>query len=126
MSAAPIEIELEQEGETAVSPPHYQPTDEIKGVVTLTADRPLKAQPLTISLVWRVEGSAVTPQTITSQEAMVELPAAATQSLPFAFSLPAQPWSYEGQVVSIVWHVEARLGKGRRSQLTQAALVMRP
>lgn len=126
MSAATIDIELERESETAVSPPHYRPGTEIKGAVTVITDRQIAAQKLTISLVWRVNGSAVTPQTIMSQEAMIDVPAAATQSLPFAFTLPAQPWSYNGQVVTIVWHIEARLEQGRKSQLAQSIFVMKP
>lgn len=117
MTDAPnFRIELEG-GTPAGELLKFRPGDVLAGRVIFTADRDLTVHGLDLFVAWKTEGRGNTdemPEPLLEDELVLD-PAhqgiSAGQSLTRAFrvTLPAEPWSYSGTVVSIVWSVTATL-----------------
>lgn len=66
-----------------------------------------RAESLWISLLWHTEGKG-TEDSDTAEQVEIRAPAR-VGSQSFEFRLPATPWSFSGQMISLVWTVEASL-----------------
>lgn len=85
----------------------YRPGEKIQGKVTLYTDEKVRCKHFYIRLGWRTEGRG-TQHNEKVEELDVfqgELEASFPTTYDFAFTLPEQPWSYEGHYINVVWSV---------------------
>ncbi|HVZ73148.1 MAG TPA: hypothetical protein VHJ20_12295 [Polyangia bacterium] len=95
-SALKLEILLD-EGRTS-----FEPGARLSGVAAWTAPSPPRA--LEVRLTWTSRSGAGRDVRI-EQTLPLDAPSA-TERRPFAFTLPAEPYSFRGQLVSLTWSVE--------------------
>lgn len=114
----PLNFRVELEGGTAAGELlKFRPGDELAGRVIFTADRDLTVRGLDLFIAWKTEGRGNTdemPEPLLEDDLVLDPTnqgIGAGQSLTRAFrvTLPAEPWSYTGTVVSIIWSVTATL-----------------
>lgn len=114
--ATTFRIELEG-GTPAGELMKFAPGDTIAGRVIFTADRDLTVHALKTVIRWTTEGRGNTDEmdepalddTMAVEPANQKMTAGQSLTRAFRVTLPAEPWSYTGQVVSIVWSVTATL-----------------
>ncbi len=89
----------------------FQPGEALKGRVTIYTDSDINCKQVTARLRWQTEGRGTqyveTPAEMQLHEG--SLKAGLPAIFEFAFTLPSDPWSYEGYYVSIVWTVQIDL-----------------
>lgn len=95
-------------GEDTPSAKTYRPGEQLQGSVTLYLDQAVKCNHFFIRLGWHTEGrgSQYTEKVSELDVFQGEISASLPMTQNFSFTLPAQPWSYEGHYISIVWGVE--------------------
>ena len=109
MAKADIEITIQDSDSTAV--PHLAPGETIKGAVSIFPDSNVNCQHLYIRLLWHTEGRG-TRYLETVEELDVfqgEFQAGMPRSFEFEFRVPAEPLSYSGRYVSVVWKIQAQM-----------------
>ncbi len=128
MAKADIEITL-QGGTDGFVAPEYAPGDSVSGAVSVFPDSNMKCQHLYIKLAWHTEGRG-TRYRETIEELDVfqgELQAGMPRSFEFDFRVPAEPWSFAGRYVSVVWQIEAQVDVSwAKDPKAAAPFVLRP
>lgn len=106
MSRADFDVTLLGGEPTAVSR-QYLPGAKLQGRLTLFIDENIKCNHLYARLGWHTEGRGSRhAETITEIDLFQgELQASLPQTFDYAFTLPGQPWSYEGHYINIVWAI---------------------
>lgn len=110
MAQVNVQITLEG-GEVAEGWRRYRPGEEISGTAQITPAEDVRCNHVYIRAGWHTEGRGdgdggragefdVFQGTLVAQE---------TRAWPFRFSLPAEPWSYAGHYINIVWDVSVDL-----------------
>lgn len=110
MTTATIQIEIrggEPEGEVM----RFRPGEMLQGSVQIIAEDDLQARHVFLRLVWQTEGRGDRDQEVVAElDVFQGMLRAGTPGLhSFHFKLPAQPWSYAGHYVSILWAVECSI-----------------
>jgi len=102
--------------------PRYQPGGTLPGVVRLEDSRKTSCRGVQIVARWRVTGRG-TPDEGQSTEKWVHrgrIEPGASVEIPFEYPLPHAPWSYQGELIEIVWELEAKLDIPRAGDHTVA------
>lgn len=92
----------------------WKPGEALEVEVAWSADQPVEE--VEVRLLWRTEGRGDEEDGVVARESW---PAAGTSGdRELQFRLPAGPWSYEGELLTIQWLVDAVLWpSGEQSQL---------
>lgn len=112
----------------------YAPGATLSGRVVYTADQPLTVNVVRIAIFWQTDGKGaravgrpVFAESLTPEPDSQVLAPGQTLTRPFRATLPREPWSFAGKVVSIVWFVTATLLSGSDSELdTSRTFNLRP
>ncbi len=87
------------------------PQQTLQGNVAIFPDKDLECKHIYIRLLWHTEGRGT--QYLDKVEELDVFQGKLSQELPkafdFSFVLPADPWSYSGHYVSVVWKVQAQI-----------------
>lgn len=89
----------------------FAPGQTISGNVTVFPDTTVNCKHVYIWLAWHTEGRG-TRYAEKIEELDVfqgELQAGMPQHFEFDFRVPAEPWSYDGRYVSVVWEIQAQI-----------------
>ncbi len=90
----------------------YAPGETLRGSLRWNlADEPAF---LELALFWYTEGKGTTDSGAVEQERIDHPGRQGTRG--FSFELPAGPVSFNGTLISLIWGVEAIVGKGKISQ----------
>ncbi len=110
MAKADIEISI-QAGGDSFGMPTFRPNAVVHGAFTVFPDENVKCNHLFARLVWQTEGRGTRFREVVQEDDLFqgELQAGMPRSFDFQFPLPADPWSYEGHYISIVWGVEVQI-----------------
>lgn len=107
----------------------YEPGDSISGRVRLSAESPVKGQSIVVSLMWQTEGrgkrdkAAIEEQTFSAPQVLPGMP----QEIRFHFRAPDWPYTYSGQLINIVWMVQAKIDlRLRRDPKDEQRFIIRP
>lgn len=86
----------------------YLPGETVEGVLSWNLiEQPKK---VSVSLVWKTQGKGIS-DTEVAGSTDTGGPAMLAGTLPFSFVIPLEPYSFSGQLVSIIWAVEAKAHK---------------
>lgn len=110
MANAEIEISFRND-ENAYGMPLYRPGSMVRGSVMIYPDEDVKCSHLYVRLLWHTEGRGTRySETMEEQDLFQgEIKQGFPTSYDFLFTLPDQPWSYEGHYISIVWAIEVQI-----------------
>lgn len=110
MSKVDIDIRL-NDAIDSFGMPLYRPGSPISGSVTVYPNTAVNARKLEIRLAWHTEGrGSRTGKSIESIEPhQGELQEGLPQTFSFNFTLPNEPWSYEGKYITVVWAIEVQI-----------------
>ena len=107
----------------------FPPGDLLQGKIRLIAQSNMKCHHLVVTVRWRTNDRGDTDNGAVYSNDLFQDRLLSTQSieLPFQVQLPLEPYSYDGQVVKIVWEVlvKADLGLFTRPSVVSPFL-MRP
>lgn len=93
----------------------FEPGSEVCGrVIWRSIERPRE---LLVSLLWYTAGKGTEDVGIVDQQTVTQPPAEGRHD--FRFLLPELPWSFSGELISLVWAVEANLEPGGRVDLVR-------
>ena len=93
-----LRIDLEEQG--------FEPGATVSGRVTWDAGRETP-QKLLVSLLWHTEGKGTEDVEVIQQMTMANPGTGGYRD--FNFRLPEFPWSFSGQLISLIWTIEASL-----------------
>lgn len=89
----------------------YQPGDVLK--VSALWALPAKPTSLEARLFWYTRGKGTEDVCIVKTESLTNVESAGEQAL--RFTLPAEPWSFSGKLISLIWAVELVAEPGGKS-----------
>ncbi len=93
----------------------FSPGETVSGTVTWAGEAaPQKAA---LNLIWSTQGKGTTDIEIV-QTVPFDQPQA-TDSRPFSLRLPPSPYSFSGQLISLLWNLELNLEPGDLSQAVE-------
>lgn len=109
MAKADMEITIQDSDPTAVL--QRTPGESLQGAVSIFPDSSVKCQHLYVRLMWHTEGRGTRYQEIIEELDVFqgEFQAGMPRSFEFEFRVPAEPWSFAGRYVSVVWQIQAQL-----------------
>ena len=98
-------------GEDTPTAKTYRPGEQLRGRVMLFTDEKVKCKHFYIRLGWRTEGrGSIYAERVAELDVFQgELSPSIPATHDFAFTLPPQPWSYEGHYISIMWGVQVEI-----------------
>lgn len=103
-----VMVRFKGEGQTRV----FQPGAKIEGIVEINPSSTIKCRAVEIRVGWHTEGRGTRADQYpyfnkvdTVNEILPEQPFVE----PFSLTIPSEPWSYSGQLVSVVWAVEVKI-----------------
>lgn len=91
--------------------PIFAPRELVTGVVEIIPDREMSCRGVEIRMGWHTEGKGDRDEmTVDYDNAAVGRIAPDDPFIyPFQFELPDMPWSYEGQLIRIVWAIHVKI-----------------
>lgn len=89
----------------------FQPTELIRGKILWSV--PQAPQAMRLTLGWGTEGRGTVDEKIESERKWITNEVAGEE--PFELQLPASPYSFAGQLVSLGWFLELSTHKGKQS-----------
>ena len=101
-------IEIETDGGRDA----FAPGDAIAGTVSWRLDAP--ADSVEVRLFWYTRGKGTTDVQVVKAQHFAAPGAVARKA--FRFVLPAEPYSFSGKLISLIWALEAVVQPGQRSQ----------
>jgi hypothetical protein len=110
MANVDIEVTL-QNGTEQFGARQFRPGDVVQGSVTLYPDDDVKCDHLYVRLGWHTEGRGTRYREQANELDIYQgqLRNGMPQAFEFSFTLPEEPWSYEGHYVSVVWAVTVQV-----------------
>ena len=102
----------------------FHPGETIEGVAGWRLDKPPKS--IELRLFWFTRGKGTEDVGVVNQ---INFPAPqAEEGRTFSFKLPPEPWSFSGQLISLIWALELVVDPGiaKASQSTRVELVVSP
>ena len=99
---------------------NYCPGDTIEGVAGWRLEKPPKS--VELRLFWFTRGKGTEDVGIVNQMNFPE--PQLEEGRKFSFTLPPEPWSFSGQLVSLIWALELVAEPGEQS--TRVELVVSP
>ena len=106
-------VEIILDGAAAGAIPSYEPGATLTGHVRFTPDPGVTVGAVYVRVDWSPRGKGNTSRGPRKQEKLPmpeggqAVEAGQTVEWPFSCRLPESPWSYAGQLISIVWEVTA-------------------
>ena len=81
----------------------FEPGDEIRGTVRVTASEEVKAKALVIQQIWRAHGRGNTFEKVLEEhvEPLTGFSPHAPREFPFRFTVPVHPVTYHGHVINV-------------------------
>jgi len=98
----------------------FRPGETVEGVAGWRLDEPPKS--IELRLFWFTRGKGTEDVSVVSQ-LRFEAPQL-EEGRRFSFTLPAEPYSFSGQLISLIWGLELVVEPGERS--TRVEVVMSP
>jgi len=99
---------------------NYRPGETIEGVAGWRLDQPPKS--VELRLFWFTRGKGTEDVGVVNQVNFSE--PQLEEGRKFSFTLPADPWSFSGQLVSLIWALELVAQPGDQS--TRVEIVVSP
>lgn len=88
----------------------FTPGEEVAGTVSWSTDKP--GEKVELRLFWFTRGKGTEDAGIVDTQSFEG--SAARESRPFRFRLPAGPYSFSGQLISLVWALELVLASSKK------------
>lgn len=107
----------------------YRPGETVRGHVLVVPEDSFECRHLYIQLRWHTEGRGDRDERVVAQHDVYagSLAPRLPLSFDYAFTLPAEPWSYAGHYVNIVWEIAVSLDVPRAADpRASQAFVMAP
>lgn len=100
-----------QGGEEGHDTKRYAPGDPVKGLLIVTPDEDLNCKHLYLRLLWHTTGRGTQyKENVTELDLhQGKLAGGLPRSFNFDFTLPNQPWSFDGHYISVVWKIQAQV-----------------
>lgn len=97
----------------------YRPGDTVSGTVQILTQSNVNADRVEIGLIWRTQGRGTVDQSIvaTLAEPISSIMPGVPATVRFRLQLTPYPWSYSGNLITIVWSVVAKVPIGRRKSI---------
>jgi hypothetical protein len=99
---------------------NYRPGETIEGVAGWRLDKPPKS--VELRLFWFTRGKGTEDVGVVNQMNFSE--PQLEEGRKFSFTLPPEPWSFSGQLVSLIWALELVVQPDNQS--TRVEIVMSP
>lgn len=89
----------------------YAPGEIVAGTIQVEPRSDIRCRKLTVHLEWHTEGKGDRDGAVVGSRDLAEGNLRVRQSVgdQFMFQLPAQPWSYSGHYISIVWEIVVKM-----------------
>lgn len=103
-----IMVRFKGAGQTRV----FHPSDTISGIIEINPSRNINCRAIVIRIGWHTEGRGTRNEGYLYNNRIDhngQLNIGDTIVEEFDFVIPPEPWSYSGQLISIVWAVEVQL-----------------
>ncbi len=103
-----IMVRFKGAGQTRV----FQPKDTIQGIVEINPSRDIKCRAVEIKIGWHTEGRGSRAEGYpysNRRDDIKELSMMHPLTENFSLVIPPEPWSYSGQLISIIWSVEVKV-----------------
>lgn len=95
---------------------YYEPGSVMTGSVEVELQKALECRSLKVAVQYHTEGRGEKDTVIVTESVCYQGQMSATSAhYPFELRLPAQPWSYTGKLINIVWEVVATLDAAQLS-----------
>ena len=107
MAKAAIQVSL-RGGEDLSGMMRFDPGGRLEGVVQVLPDSNIRAKKVMVQLTWHTEGRGTRAEGTAGQVEIAQGNLVANTPIvqSFAFNLPAEPWSFAGHYINIIWQVE--------------------
>lgn len=99
---------------------NYHPGETIEGVAGWRLDQPSKS--VELRLFWFTRGKGTEDVGVVNQLTFSD--PQLEEGRKFTFTLPAEPWSFSGQLISLIWALELVVQPGNHS--TRVEFTMSP
>lgn len=107
----------------------FKPGETLAGKVRVEAEHPITCRDVLIEVGWHTEGKGDR----NSERVLME-PLMVTELLPdqpvthpFSFTLPHRPYTYQGELIRIVWEVTVKVDIAMMPDMTESrSFVLRP
>lgn len=120
MSRAKLLLEIEG-GEEQAGVRVFHPGDVISGQIAIEPDEDIPCRDVTVWVGWHTEGKGDQDRGVAGSQKIEHKEVLRRRSLladRFSFQLPAQPWSYSGHLINIVWAVELKIDVPMRKDVS--------
>ncbi|RME88468.1 MAG: hypothetical protein D6770_06925 [Anaerolineae bacterium] len=101
----------------------FRPGEALQGRVTITPRKDIPCEHVYLRLLWHTKGRGDRFEQKIAEEDIFQ--GVLQKDVPlrreFTFTLPKEPWSYTGKLLSIVWGVEVQVDVPRARDLTEKA-----
>ncbi len=110
MSDVSIEINLHG-GEPVLDMRRYRPGEVVSGDVVIYPNKEIDARHIYIRLLWHTAGRGTKFEQKEEELDVYQgtLMAGMPSNYSFQFTIPEQPWSYEGHYIKVIWKVEVSI-----------------
>lgn len=88
---------------------YFLPNESVSGTVTWKLEKNQIANEVIVRLKWYTDGKSDEDMQVIAQEKISHPNSEGSHE--FSLQLPQFPWSYEGQLFSIKWCIEAQINK---------------
>ncbi len=99
------------QGQEGVEIPQYAPASTMMGVVNIEVPKHMKVRGVDIELKWETQGKGDRDGETLDRDRIEVSEITPEQPLqhPFAFTVPVAPWSYEGQLIRVLWALRVQI-----------------
>jgi hypothetical protein len=99
------------QGQEGVEIPKYAPGQQMMGVVNIEVPKVMSVRGVDIELQWETQGKGDRDgETVDRDRVQVsEITPGNPLQHPFAFNAPMLPWTYEGELIRIVWSLRVQI-----------------
>lgn len=108
----------------------FNPGDRLAGVVEIQPPQRIQCRKVEVALRWETQGkgSRNFEDVVTAVERVDAIVPEDPLVIPFDWRMPAEPWSYHGHLITIVWKiaVQVEIPWGRNMKAEQTLILEPP
>ena len=99
------------QGQEGVAVPQYAPGSSMVGVVNIDVLKPMNVKGVDIELTWETQGKGDRDTGVVDRDRIIisEITPEAPIQHPFVFTLPSVPWTYEGELIRVLWKLHVQI-----------------
>jgi hypothetical protein len=106
-----INFAIRFQGQEGASIPAYTPNSEMIGVLNIDVRERIAVKEIELELVWETEGKGDRNREVVDRDVIfvTEITPDNPVKHPFQFDLPDMPWSYQGELIQVVWKLRIKV-----------------